>query len=344
MSRVTNPDTEFSVSCGFFNSIGDRKYDSTAFCDLVDGLITNGVFASVGTCFVVKASTGNTINVGVGKAWFNRTWTLNDAILPLTCTESDMLLNRIDAIVIEVNNTVDVRDNFIKVIEGDPATNPVRPTLTNDSSVHQHALCYIYRPANSKEINDADITNVVGTDETPFVTGLLQTVSLDVLLGQWRAELDRFVATEEADFDAFRTAQETEYETWYAKMKQLMSDVTNELNEWTENHEVTILDWFQQMRDQLSEDSAINLQRQINKSEIERMLLVGFTDGRKTFSEDGTVITSVNSSGYTLTKTFENNFQIATTILTDPHSTELGRLVKYFSADGRVIDSEITIL
>lgn len=343
MSRVTNPDTEFSVSCGFFNSIGDRKYDSTAFCDLVDGLITNGIFASVGTCFAVKAKSGNVVNVGVGKAWFNRTWTLNDGVLPLTCAESDLLLNRIDAVVIEVNNSVDVRDNFIKVVTGTPATNPVRPALIDDASVHQHALCYIYRTANSSEITQSNITNVVGTDETPFVTGILQTVSLDELLGQWQDQLDRFVASEEADLDTFMTSQEEEYNAWYAGMKDLMNDVVNELDEWTEAQKTVILDWFNHMKDQLSTDAAVNLQIQIDKNEIKRMLQSGFVDGTKSFSADGTVITSVDSTGKTLVKTFTNEFLTATTVLTDANSTELGRMVKNFSADGKTITTEIII-
>ena len=111
MSKITNPELESSVTCGFYNSLGDRKYDAIQMSEMFDGIINDGIFASIGTGFVVKADTGNIVNVGIGKAWFNHTWTKNDAILPVTCEESEVLLDRIDAIVIEVNTLNEVRDN-----------------------------------------------------------------------------------------------------------------------------------------------------------------------------------------------------------------------------------------
>ena len=118
-----------SVTYGFYNSLnGDRKYDATQLSSLFDGLIIDGIFASIGTCFVVKADTGIIVNVGIGKAWFNKTWTLNDAILPMEAPISEILLDRIDALVIEVNTSEAVRANSIKFIKGTPSSSPVNPT------------------------------------------------------------------------------------------------------------------------------------------------------------------------------------------------------------------------
>ena len=105
-----------SVTYGFYDSLnGDRKYSALQMSSLFDGLIIDGVFASIGTAFAVKATTGQTLNVGIGKAWFNHTWTLNDSILPLEAPDSETLLNRIDAVVIEVDSTDSVRANSIKI-------------------------------------------------------------------------------------------------------------------------------------------------------------------------------------------------------------------------------------
>ena len=93
-----------SVSSGFFNSLnGDRKYNAAQMSAIFDGLIIDGVFASIGTAFAVKAAGGLTVNVGIGKAWFDHTWTVNDSILPMTAPEAEVLLDRIDAVVLEVN-------------------------------------------------------------------------------------------------------------------------------------------------------------------------------------------------------------------------------------------------
>ena len=237
-----------SLTFGFYNSLnGDRKYDTVQMSSIFDGIIVDGIFASIGTAFVVKAAGGNKINVGTGRAWFNHTWTLNDAILPMEASESELLLNRIDAVVLEVNATDAVRANSIKIIQGEPASEPVRPTLVDDVLVHQHALCYIYRAAESTEITQADITNAVGTDETPFVTGMLQTISLDELLGQWQDELGQFVASESADIDAF------------------VEDRTSYMDEWIEDEQASFTEWFDGVKGQLSGDVAGNLQEQINE-------------------------------------------------------------------------------
>ena len=342
MSKTTRPETEASITCGFYNSLNDRKYHSHNFSDLIDSLINDGVFMSKGSAFVVNASTGNTVNVGTGKCWFNSTWTENDAILPVDCGAPEVLLNRIDAVVIEVNKTEAIRDNYINIVRGTAASSPVRPTLTNTEQVHQHALCYIYRQAGSTAIRQADITNVVGTDETPFVTGILQTISINSLLGQWQDELDRFVANEEADIDAFMTGQEQDFTAWFASMRTLMSDAISEQNAWTAAQKATILEWFDTMKDQLSEDVAINLQFQINDNEIKRMLMIGLTDGTKTISTDGSVITSVDSSGRTLTKTYTNNFLTCTSVLRDHNGSLIGQMVKNFSEDGDVINTTVS--
>lgn len=241
MSRVTNPEKESSVSCGFYNSLNDRKYDAVQMSKLFDGIINDGVFASIGTCFVVNADSGNTVNVGIGKAWFNHTWTDNDAILPVECGESEILLDRIDAIVIEIDATENVRDNFIKHVKGTPLSSPVRPTMTHTNNINQYPLCYIYRTAGSKDIRQADITNMVGSEETPFITGLMQTISLSELMGKWEDELDQFIEMEEADFSE-----------WYKLMKDLLQEKSDDFDKW-----------FQGIKDQLGEDAAGNLQNQI---------------------------------------------------------------------------------
>lgn len=178
-----------AVTFGFYNSTnGDRKYDARQLSSIFDGLVRDGIYASIGEKLVVKAGAGMIVNVSTGRAWFNHTWTLNDAPLPVTLTESDLLLPRIDAIVLEVDETVSVRANSIKALTGTPATNPVKPTLTNNVDLHQYPLAYITVPDGATEIIQDNIENMIGTSSTPFVTGLLETTNIDNLLLQWDAQ------------------------------------------------------------------------------------------------------------------------------------------------------------
>ena len=332
-----------SVSSGFFNSLnGDRKYNAAQMSAIFDGLIIDGVFASIGTAFAVKAAGGLTVNVGIGKAWFNHTWTVNDSLLPMTAPEAEVLLDRIDAVVLEVNGTESVRENTIKCVKGNPSSAPSRPTLTNEGNVHQYPLCYIYRKYGTAVINQADITPMVGTESTPFVTGILQTISLDELLGKWQDELDRFTDARSQEVDDWIAQEESDFTTWFDKMKADLQQEQNVLDQWIASEQADFLAWYNQMKDQLSGDVAGNLHLEIDKEEVKRILLVGFEDGTKEFSDDGTVITSIASDGRTLTKIFSDGFLTMTNVLKSAAGAEVARAVKTFDSDGKLISTVVT--
>lgn len=332
-----------SVSSGFFNSLnGDRKYNAAQMSAIFDGLIIDGVFASIGTAFAVKAAGGLTVNIGIGKAWFDHTWTVNDSILPMTAPEAEVLLDRIDAVVLEVNGMESVRNNTIKFVKGNPSSAPSRPTLTNEGNVHQYPLCYIYRKYGTAVINQADITPMVGTESTPFVTGILQTISLDELLGKWQDELDRFTDARSKEVDDWIAQEESDFTAWFNKMKADLQQEQTVLDQWIASEQADFLAWYNQMKDQLSGDVAGNLQLEIDKEEVKRILLVGFEDGTKEFSDDGTVITSTASDGRTLTKTFSDGFLTMTNVLKSAAGAEVARAVKTFDSDGKLISTVVT--
>lgn len=332
-----------SVSSGFFNSLnGDRKYNAAQMSAIFDGLIIDGVFASIGTAFAVKAAGGLTVNVGIGKAWFDHTWTVNDSILPMTAPEAEVLLDRIDAVALEVNGTESVRENTIKFVKGNPSSAPSRPTLTNEGNVHQYPLCYIYRKYGTAVINQADITPMVGTESTPFVTGILQTISLDELLGKWQDELDRFTDARSKEVDDWIAQEESDFTAWFNKMKADLQQEQTVLDQWIASEQADFLAWYNQMKDQLSGDVAGNLQLEIDKEEVKRILLVGFEDGTKEFSDDGTVITSTASDGRILTKTFSDGFLTMTNVLKSAAGAEVARAVKTFDSDGKLISTVVT--
>ena len=198
-----------SVTYGFYNSIkGDRKYNALEMSSIFDGIIVDGVYMSIGDALNVKSSGGMGITVGIGRAWFNHTWTLNDSLLPL------------DAIVLEVNNNTEVRKNTIKILKGTPASKPVKPSLIESELVNQHPLAYISVPKGATSISQSNITNAVGTSECPFVTGVLEGMDIDKLVAQWGAQWAEWLSS---NTDAFNT-------------------------------------WFNEMKNQLSEDAAGNLQ------------------------------------------------------------------------------------
>lgn len=334
-----------SLTYGFYNSLnGDRKYNALDVSRIFDGLIIDGVFASIGTAFVVKASTpvSSTVSVGIGKAWFDHTWTYNDAILPMTMPPAEVLLNRIDAIVLEVNTNA--RENSIKIVTGTPNSSPTRPALLNDEAVHQYPLCYIRREHGVDSIRQADIKNTVGTSECPFVTGVLRTLSLDELLGQWQDQLDQYLANQESHVNTWINGQENDFTDWFNDMKADLQSEKALLDQWVEDNEGDFLNWYNEMRGKLDEDAAGHLELQINRADIERILIIGLSDGTKTIGNNGRTITTVASDGRTLIKEFSSDFLTMTVTLKNASNAEVARLVKVFSPDGHIITTTITYL
>lgn len=257
-----------SLTYGFYNSLnGDRKYDAIQFGQIFDGIIKDGVFMSIGGKLMATASSGMKVSVATGRAWFNSTWTYNDAIMLLDIPAAEVLLNRIDAVVLEVNATDTVRTNSLKVIKGTPATNPIPPTLANGGKIYQHPLAHVYVAAGATAISQSNITNKVGTSDCPFVTGILETMNIDALISQWGTEWDEFMSSSETTFD---------------------NNIVNWTAEWNayKNNQQTEFDtWFDQVKGQLSEDAAGNLQAQINDLHetvtTGTMLASGWTSDKK---------------------------------------------------------------
>lgn len=182
-----------AVSFGFYDSLnGDRKYTAVQFSYLFNSLIKDGIFMHVGEHLNVKEGTGMQVNVGSGFAWFNSTWTRNDADYPIDISISDLLQVRIDAIVLEVDETVSSRTNSIKVITGTPASDPQKPTLTNTNDIHQYPLAYVTVGVGVTSITQANIENCIGTDPCPFVTGVLDTIDATTLIAQWEAQFNEW--------------------------------------------------------------------------------------------------------------------------------------------------------
>ena len=180
-----------AVTSGFFTSLnGDRKYSAEQLTALFDGFVTDGVMQTVGNVFEVKSlqAGSRVVTVDTGRAWFDNIWIRNDAIITIDVPLADVLLNRWDAVVIEVNKNIDTRAAILKVVSGTPANDPVKPTMTHTEFVTQYPIAYIYCAAGTEFVTDADITQNVGTESCPYA-GLI--------------DQSKWIADEEAIFNAF---------------------------------------------------------------------------------------------------------------------------------------------
>lgn len=159
-----------TVKFGFYNSVGnDRVYDAIDVSSMFDGIITDGVFKLVGSKFALSQNSGMNIFVGSGKAWFNNTWTHNDANMSLAVPASDLVLPRIDTVYLEIDKSLVMRTNSIKIMTGVPNAVPVPPTLVGGAELFKYPLGYVNVGAGVTSIINADFTQLVGTVSCPFI-------------------------------------------------------------------------------------------------------------------------------------------------------------------------------
>ena len=181
-----------AVTSGFFNSVNhDRLYNAEQLSSIFDDIIEDGVFQNVGDAFMVNAvgDYNDRVSVGTGRAWFDHTWTLNDTPLTISVDPPNIMLDRIDAIVIDVDRNPDVRKNSIVYVKGIEDTYPEPPELIKTDLRNQYPLAYIARSAGeSAPVKQSDITYKVGSDECPSVTGILKTQNFENLWAQLDSE------------------------------------------------------------------------------------------------------------------------------------------------------------
>lgn len=177
-----------AVSSGFFNSQNhDRLYNAQQLSSIFDGIILDGVYENYGEAFNVTPYTEspNTVIVGTGRAWFDHTWTLNDSQFAVTIDPPNDMLNRVDAIVLDIDNRLEVRKNSILYLRGDELDPENPPSLIKEDFHNQYPICYITCPAGSDGyVKQKDITITVGMDECPIVTGILESQNLQNLFQQ----------------------------------------------------------------------------------------------------------------------------------------------------------------
>ena len=326
MSKILDETND--VTSGFFNGI-DRTYDANDISSMFDGLITDGIFGTIGKQFACSAGSDSSklvVNVETGKAWFNKTWIINNAIqsIELDAAPSGGK-KRIDSIVIDIDKRDVTRKNTIQYIVGTPALDPQKPTLvTNDALHKQYALCYITVESG---ITDSKGLIVVDARAENFVTGPASTIDSESLLTGWSERFQSLYDDQEKDLED--------------KLKDLgatsETEVENEIKAWKNDQQAAFQAWFDSLNATLDTNVAANLAMKLKREKINRLLQNGFEQCTKTISEDGKTITSYNSAGdadpdsdmyYKIEKTFNDDFSESTTTLRDKKDVEIAKMTK----------------
>ena len=267
------------VTYGFYNSVDhDRTYDATQVSELFDGLIEPGVYNSIGERFKVTAVENSCqVRVGTGRAWFNHTWTKNDAPLILNLPDPPTMADRYrsDAIVIDINADIKVRENKITYVCGEESASedPPHPTLATGTHT-QIPLAFIRRGAkNAQEssIDSSQVNYVVGKEDgPPWVVGVLQTADISVYVQRWEDAWDTWFTGKQTsitadinNFHAVATAATNSVNTDKAAFKAFVTEQVSEFTVWMSDKKDGFDTWFANLQYILDGDVAGHLQNEI---------------------------------------------------------------------------------
>lgn len=208
-----------AITYGFFNAIKqsdgtyDRVYNADQMSTYFEGLVSDGVYESVDDAMQVLAGTGMQVQVGAGRAIIDSKWLKNTAAYPLTINAAHVTLNRYTAIVIRLD--LSARTISVVTKDGENATAPIKPTMTNSETVKEMCLAYVYVGRGVTAITQANIedtrpdNNVCG-----WVTGIVQQVDTSKLFLQYQTAYEQQLQT----MQDWQEAQETAFNTWFTAL------------------------------------------------------------------------------------------------------------------------------
>lgn len=171
---------------GFFNSVdGDRKYDADDIGNYFLKLISDGVFATPATAMQVTAAGGMVVSIAAGWGFIKCKYINNTAAAQFTLAAADVVLNRIDRVVIRLDK--DNRTMSLAIKQGTAASTPTAPALTRQSSgIWELSLAQIYVGAGVTSISQANITDErANTSLCGYVTGLINQIDTTDLFAQY---------------------------------------------------------------------------------------------------------------------------------------------------------------
>lgn len=192
-----------AVSSGFYNSLNrDRRYTAEQLSSIFDGVIEDGIYASIYETTdgdpkpfkIIPGETGLSVVVRKGRSWFRHTWLYNDGDITITLDDAPATgQSRIDLIVIRVDT--ENRINTIDKLTGTPSSsNPVAPSVREGvDGVYEYEIGKITVLSSYTTIPLVAIDQTAIGSTVPYVTAPVQSISISSYLVGWENEFQSWM-------------------------------------------------------------------------------------------------------------------------------------------------------
>lgn len=273
----------------------DRAVSSQPLRELIKDLFTTGVMPNPSTCFQVSAGEeGMTVVVAAGYAVVNGGLMQEEVSRTLEIESADLVNDRIDTVVLRWDENVNVREADLYIVKGTPAADPVRPELTRSGSIYEIGLADLFVAHGTTSMSNERITDTRYESERCGIVSSVSEWDTTTIYQQVQADLANFQNVEEAEF----------------------------------------MDWFDRMKDQLSEDAAGHLQNEIDALDEDFLKVNGYESSVTEFNADGS-ISVTKESGDVETTVFNSDGSITKT-LKDSNEVTIATATTVFNSDGSI--------
>lgn len=226
-------DQIFQMNCGFFDSIDkDRLYSADEMNRPYKRIISNGVFATQlgtpSTDLQVNAYGNNmSIMVSPGEALFADKWFQNPTIQSIVVPTNSSIIPRIDSVIAQVDKRLVGRIGNLIYRTGTPSSSPVAPAINTTENVIEYRIANIRVEPGATKITQANITDLRGSAECPWITSLIKQVDTSELFNQWVVAYNNYYADSTEDFTNWSAEKKAEFEQWLENLTDQLTVATN---------------------------------------------------------------------------------------------------------------------
>ena len=247
-------DVKYNLKCGFFNGqwIGegteptfnyDRLYDSEEMVEPYSNVVTDGIFAyettvgnsepvlEAGLECTVNRSEDNTVSLSQGGGLINHKWFKLDHVQNVELAQNNTLTTRVDSLIIQCNMGMLDRAVYLVYRQGTAS----QPALEGDgSTIFEFRLCNINVPSNQTGGN-ITIDDKRGLDECPYITGLLQQLSVDDRLNKFDQDVADKLESYDTQFNQKIASYDSQFSTKITQYDAMVQQIQEEWNKIKED-------------------------------------------------------------------------------------------------------------
>lgn len=220
-----------AVRYGYFNSVdGDRKYNAEDMTMYFKGLVSDGIYQTIGNMFAVTATSGLTVSIGTGRALVNMHWIECDAPFTITFDAASVSSDTYQLIVLRCNLADNVRSVGVFTKTSSDGT----ISLTNNDTVTELCIARVRIRANASSISQSDIRDYRGSSYCPWITGLIKQVDVS----QLNAQFYKYYEEQTAELEAYMAQQKASFDSWLSSLQSELQ-VNTKLKKYKYSYETT---------------------------------------------------------------------------------------------------------